>query len=154
MIALLGNIMEWSKPTQLYESRNFTKKRLDLTFQLQKPASIACKIAAVSNLKFLKLLPGPVSGGWESDATLVNWLSRAIVLLPIELFFAFHTQTPRQKKRIKLARHPSFLKKFKADSKFLCNANTNRTVRQCTCANKHQTCNANFSRVLVFQLII
>lgn len=142
--------MEWSKPTQLYESRNFTKKRLDLTFQLQKPASIACKIAAVSNLKFLKLLPGPVSGGWESDETLVNWLSRAIVLLPIELFFAFHTQTPRQKKRIKLARHPSFLKKFKVDSKFLCNANTNRTVRQCTCVKQASNMQCQFLKSSCF----
>jgi len=39
---------------------NFTGRLLN--FQEEKEASIACKIEAVSNLKFLKLLPGPTSG--------------------------------------------------------------------------------------------
>jgi len=39
---------------------NFTGRLLK--FHEEKEASIACKIEAVSNLKFLKLLPGPTSG--------------------------------------------------------------------------------------------
>lgn len=67
--------------------------------QEEKPASIACKIEAVSNLKFLKLLPGPVSGGWISGSGRVGWVSGIIVLLlPVELFFAFHTEIANRMK--------------------------------------------------------
>ena len=62
--------------------------------QAEKPASNALNIATVLNLKFLKLFPGPVSGGLASNASLVDWLSTIIELLPIELFFAFHIQIP------------------------------------------------------------
>lgn len=63
-------------------------------FQVEKAVSIALKIGAASNLKFLKLLPGPMSGGRASDICLVDWLSVTIVLFPVELFFAFHTVNP------------------------------------------------------------
>ena len=71
---------------------NFTGRLLN--FQEEKEASIACKIEAVSNLKFLKLLPGPTSGAWESDSGFDDWLSITVELLPIEPCFAFHTQIP------------------------------------------------------------
>lgn len=67
--------------------------------QAEKPASIACKIEAVSNLKFLKLLPGPMLGGWTSGSGLVGWLSIIMLLLPIELFFALHTLIPKNDER-------------------------------------------------------
>ena len=50
----------------------------------------------VSNLKFLKLLPGAGLSG----SGLVDWLSIIIGLLlllfPVELFFAFQTHIPEQ----------------------------------------------------------
>jgi hypothetical protein len=89
--------VKWWKIAQLSELKPLYKvKRVFL--QEEKPASIACKIDGISNLKFLKLLPGPVSGGWTSGSGLVGWLSVIIVLLfPIELFFAFQTHIPKQK---------------------------------------------------------
>lgn len=60
----------------------------------EKEASIACKIGAMLNLKFLKLRPGPTSIGWESGSDFVGWLSIIVELLPVELCFAFHTQIP------------------------------------------------------------
>jgi uncharacterized Zn ribbon protein len=54
--------VKWWKIAQLSELKPLYKvKRVFL--QEEKPASIACKIDGISNLKFLKLLPGPVSGG-------------------------------------------------------------------------------------------
>jgi hypothetical protein len=50
---------------------------------------------AVSNLKFLKLLPG---AGFRGSG-LIDWLSIIIVLgmlFPIEVFFAFQTQIPKK----------------------------------------------------------
>jgi hypothetical protein len=54
--------VKWWKIAQLSELNPLYKvKRVFL--QEEKPASIACKIDGISNLKFLKLLPGRVSGG-------------------------------------------------------------------------------------------
>lgn len=96
----LPAFLEWILPTlgsgEIGEinsgTRNFTGRLLN--FHEEKEASIACKIEAVSNLKFLKLLPGPTSWVWESDSGFVGWLSTTVELLPIELCFAFHTQIP------------------------------------------------------------
>lgn len=55
-----------------------------------KALSMACKIEAVSNLKFLRLLPG-------SESNLIGWLSKMIELLLIEVFFTFHMVTPEWK---------------------------------------------------------
>lgn len=64
----------------------------------EKVASIAWKIGTVLNLKFLKLLPGPTLRDCESDSGFVCWLSIIVEmemeLLPVELCFAFHTETP------------------------------------------------------------
>lgn len=68
-----------------------------LNFQEEKEAPIACKIEAVSNLKFLKLLPGPSATG--SGSCLAGWMSITMQLLPVELCFAFHTQIPSQKSK-------------------------------------------------------
>ena len=57
-----------------------------------KAASIACRMLAVSNLKFLKLLPGPLSDFCGSDPSLSGALSEGIP--PSALFLAFQTEVP------------------------------------------------------------
>lgn len=85
-------------------------------FQVEKAVSIALKIGAASNLKFLKLLPGPISGGGASDICLVDWLSVTIVLFPVELFFAFHTVNPcGQGKNMRISQRNHTCRKDTAD---------------------------------------
>ena len=55
----------------------------------KKEASMDCRMLAVSNLKFLKLLPGRLSTCCASDPALATGFSTGAPLL--DEFFAFHT---------------------------------------------------------------
>lgn len=71
------------------------------TLHVENPISIALKIAEVSNLKFLKLFPGAVSGARGWGGGLLSWVSVIVMLLllPLELVFAFHTLIPEQRSK-------------------------------------------------------
>lgn len=75
-----------------------------LSIYAENPDSMACMINLESNLKFLKLFPGPVSATrllllpvsatMGPDTSLACWFSTKAELLPEELFFDFQTLKP------------------------------------------------------------